>query len=138
MHTSLPQPCYTIYVVKLVAVLIQDDVITLISACVFFVLFCFFFFFQSFCSLVECRIVLPSMLQVHSSPGNEGIIYALSWSPGKFPLHFESFITLMNQNNKCRRFLLNFVSYASLYQVLYVFNYSQTFIVCTLIIFTFQ
>ena len=22
-------------------------------------------------------------LQVHSSPGNEGIIYALSWAPGK-------------------------------------------------------
>lgn len=27
-------------------------------------------------------------LQVHSSPGNEGIIYALSWAPGIFYIHF--------------------------------------------------
>lgn len=66
--------------------------------------------------MVERCIVLPSMSQVHSSPGNEGIIYALSWSPGKFSLHFVSYNTWMNQNNKCRRFLVDFVSYTSLYQ----------------------
>ena len=43
--------------------------------------------------MVEHCIVLLSMSQVHSSPGNEGIIYALSWSPGKFSLHFMYLLT---------------------------------------------